>query len=231
MEYETRMGVVSTDFTMIKPGALHRANGGYLILNAKDILTNMGSWEALKRVLKTKKLYIENLSEQYGMLAMASLKPKSIPINVKVVIIGNPMLYQLLYNYDEDFHKLFKIHADFDIEMDNNSTNIKKLIGFIASTVHREGLRHFDKSAVAKVIEYSSRQADSQDKLTTKFNEVVELLCEADSWATLDGSDLITGEYIHKAIEEKRYRSNKYEERLQEMFAEGKLLLSTEGKS
>lgn len=229
VEYEARMGVVNTDFTMIKPGALHRANGGYLILNARDILTNIGSWEALKRVLKTKKLYIDNLGEQYGMLAMSSLKPKSIPVNVKVVLIGNPMIYQLLYNYDEDFRKLFKIHADFDTEMDNNATNIQKLIGFIASTVHREGLKHFDKAAVAKVIEYSSRQSDSQNKLTTRFNEVVELLCEADSWAKLAGSEIVTAEYIVKAIDEKRYRSNKYEERLKEMFAEGKILISTEG--
>ncbi|CVK19316.1 Lon protease family protein [Sporomusa sphaeroides] len=229
-EYETRMGVVSTDFTMIKPGALHRANGGYLILNARDVLTNIGAWEALKRVLKTKKLQIENLGEQYGVLAMASLKPEPIPINVKVILIGNPYIYQLLYNYDEDFRKLFKAHADFDVVMENNPVNIQKLAGFISSTVSREKLKHFDKAAVARVVEYSSRLTGTQTKLTTRFNEVVELLCEADVWATLDNSQVVTTGHIKKAIEEKRYRANKYEERLQEMFAEGQLLIDTEGE-
>lgn len=229
-EYETRMGVVSTDYTMIKPGALHKANGGYLILNARDVLTNVGAWEALKRVLKTKKLQIENLGEQYGVLAMASLKPQPIPINIKVVLIGNPYIYQLLYNYDEDFRKLFKAHADFDVVMENNPVNIQKLAGFISSTALRENLKHFDKSAVARVVEYSSRLTGSQNKLTTRFNDVVEILCEADVWATMDNSPLVTAKHIKKAIEEKRYRSNKYEERLQEMFAEGHLLIDTEGE-
>ena len=228
VEYETRMGMVSTDYTMIKPGALHRANGGYLILEARDVLTNIQAWEALKRVLKTNKLHIENLGEQYGMLAMASLKPQPIPINVKVILIGNPYIYYLMYNYDEDFRKLFKIHADFDVQMDNSGANIEKLVGFISSTVQREKLKHLDRSAVAKVIEYCARLADNQHKLTTRFNEVVEVLCEADVWATMDESLIIRVEHIRKAIDEKRYRSNKYEERLQEMFAEGKLLIDTE---
>ncbi|MDF2571076.1 MAG: putative ATP-dependent protease [Sporomusa sp.] len=229
-EYETRMGVVSTDYTMIKAGALHKANGGYLILNARDVLANVGAWEALKRVLKTKKLQIENLGEQYGVLAMASLKPEPIPINVKVVLIGNPYIYQLLYNYDEDFRKLFKAHADFDVIMENNVVNIQKLAGFISSTVNREKLKHFDKAAVARVVEYSSRLTGSQNKLTTRFNDVVEILCEADVWATMDNSQIVTAEHIKKAIEEKRYRANKYEERLQEMFAEGHLLIDTDGE-
>ncbi|MGL5514803.1 MAG: AAA family ATPase, partial [Sporomusa sp.] len=185
-EYENRMGVVSTDFTMIKPGALHKASGGYLILNARDVLTNVGAWEALKRVLKTKKLQIENLGEQYGLFAMASLKPEPIPIDLKVILIGNPQIYYLLFNYDEDFRKLFKVHADFDVVMENNPVNIQKLAGFISSTVSRENLKHFDKEAVARVVEYSSRLAGAQNKLTTRFNEVVEILCEADVWATMD---------------------------------------------
>ncbi|MCX7780676.1 MAG: AAA family ATPase [Negativicutes bacterium] len=227
-EYETRMGVVSTDYTMIKPGALHRANGGYLILNARDVLANLGAWEALKRVLKTRKLHMENLGEQYGMLAMASLKPEPIPIDVKVILIGNPLIYHLLYTYDEDFRKLFKIHADFDVKMDNSPANIDKLAGFISSTVSRERLRHFERAAVARVIEYSTRLAGSQKKLTTRFNEIVEILCEADAWAAVDGSSTVKAAHVHKAIEEKRYRSNKYEETLQEMYADGKFLIDTD---
>lgn len=229
VEYETRMGMVSTDYTMIKAGALHRANGGYLILNARDVLTNIGTWDALKRALKTKKQHIENLGEQYGMLAMASLKPEPIPIQVKVILIGNPYIYHLLYDLDEDFRKLFKIHADFDVEMDNSSLNTEKLVSFISSTVQKEHLKHFDRSAAAKVVEYSSRLAGSQKKLTTRFNEMVELLCEADTWATIESSLVVSEQHIRQAIQEKKRRANKYEEKLQEMFSEGKILIDTDG--
>ncbi|MHC1745627.1 MAG: Lon protease family protein [Negativicutes bacterium] len=228
VEYEARMGLVSTDYTMIKPGAFHKANGGYLIIHVKDLLSNIQSWEALKRVLKTKHLHIENLGEQYGMLAMSSLKPQPIPINVRVILIGNPYIYQLLYQYDEDFQKLFKVHADFDVQMANTSANIQNLAAFVSSTVKRENLKHFDRMAVAKVVEHCTRLTENQKKLTTRFNEVVELLCEADVWATLDNSAVISEKHIKQAIEEKRYRANKYEERVQELFAEGVLLLDTE---
>lgn len=229
VEYETRMGMVSTDFTMIKAGALHRANGGYLILNARDVLTSIGAWEALKRILRTKKLYVENLSEQYGMVAMASLKPQPVPVNVKVILIGNPYLYYLMYNHDEDFRKLFKIHADFDTQMENNLENVKKMAGFISSTVKNKNLKEFDRSAVIKIVEHSCRLAGSQKKLTTRFSEVVKIIAEANIWATMDDSSLVSGKHVTQAIEEKKYRSNKYEERLQEMFADGKLMIDTEG--
>lgn len=231
VEYEARMGVVNTDYSMIKPGALHRANGGYLILNVRDVFANIGAWEGLKRVLKTRKLHIENLGEQYGMLAMASLKPQPIPINVKVILIGNPYLYHLAFNYDEDFRKLFKVYADFDTEMANTPVNIGKLAGFVASTVHREKLKHFERGAVAKVVEYATRLSGSQHKLTTRFSDIVELLCEADAWASIDGAAQVGAGHVRRAIEEKRFRYNKYEEKLQEMFAEGKLLIDTDGET
>lgn len=230
VEYETRMGMVSTDYTMIKAGALHKANGGYLILNARDVLTNMGAWEALKRIIKTQKLYVENLSEQYGMVAMATLKPQAVPIDVKVILIGNPYLYYLMYNYDEDFGKLFKIHADFDTQMDSNEDNVQKMAGFISSAIETKELKHFDRSAVARMVEYSCRLAGSQKKLTTRFSEVVKILCEADIWATMDKSDIVSGKHVKQAIEEKRYRSNKYEEHLQEMIADGKLMIDTKDR-
>jgi len=230
VEYETRMGMMSTDFTMIKAGALHKANGGYLILNARDMLTNLGAWEVLKRILKTQKLFVENLSEQYGLTAMASLKPKPVPIDVKVILIGNPYLYYLMYNYDEEFGKLFKIHADFDTQMESNTDNIQKMAGFISSTVESKALKHFDRSAVAKMVEYSCRLAGSQKKLTTRFSEVVKILCEADIWATMDNSKIVTAQHVKQAIIEKNYRSNKYEEHLQEMFVDGKLMIDTDGR-
>jgi lon-related putative ATP-dependent protease len=230
VEYETRMGMVSTDFTMIKAGALHKANGGYLILNARDVLTNIGAWEALKRIIKTQKLFVENLSEQYGMMAMASLKPQPVPVNVKVILIGNPYLYYLMYNHDEDFGKLFKIHADFDTQMESNADNIQKMAGFISSAIETKKLKHFDRSAVARMVEYSCRLAGSQKKLTTRFSEVVKILCEADIWATMGESDIVTGQHVKQAIEEKKYRSNKYEEHLQEMIADGKLMIDTKDR-
>lgn len=230
VEYETRMGMMSTDFTMIKAGALHKANGGYLILNARDVLTNIGAWEALKRILKTQKLFVENLSEQYGMTAMATLKPKPVPIDVKVILIGNPYLYYLMYNHDEEFSKLFKIHADFDTQVESNTDNIQKMARFISSTVNNKKLKHFDRCAVAKMVEYSCRMAGSQKKLTTRFSEVVKIICEADIWATMDHSDIVTAEHVKQAIAEKNYRANKHEEHLQEMFADGKLMIDTDGR-
>jgi lon-related putative ATP-dependent protease len=231
VEYETRMGMVSTDFSMIKAGALHKANGGYLILNARDVLTSIGSWEALKRVLRTKKLFVENLSEQYGMVAMASLKPQPIPLNVKVILVGNPYLYYLMYSHDEDFRKLFKIHGDFDTQMENNIDNVHKMAGFISSTIRNKNLKDFDRSAVVKMVEHSCRLAGTQKKLTTRFSEIVKILCEANIWATMDNSAVVSARHIEQAIEEKKYRLNKYEERLQEMFADGKLMIDTEGST
>lgn len=230
VEYASRMGVVSTDFTMIKAGAIHLANGGYLIVNAADVLMNPGSWEALKRVIKTKKLYIESLGEQYGLIAMASVKPMAIPVEVKVIMLGNSYLYHLMYQYDEDFRKLFKIHADFDVQMDNTADNVTKLAAFARSTIQKENLKEFTRAGIAQVVEYAARLSGSQNKLTTRFNEIVEVLCEADSWASVYGAEMADAIHVRKAIDEKRYRANKYEERIQEMFKEGKYLIDTEGE-
>ncbi|HHU76436.1 MAG TPA: AAA family ATPase [Firmicutes bacterium] len=230
IEYENHMGTVTTDFTMIKGGALHRANGGYLILQAKDVLLNLQSWEVLKRVLTNREIRIESIGEQYAILPMASLKPKPIPLDVKVILIGNPFLYHLLYRNDEDFRKLFKLKVDFETEMDRSLDNIHHMAGFISAHCQRENLKHFDRSGVARVVEYSSRLAEHQEKLTTCFNDIVEILYEADTWATIAGSDIVTGQQVEKAIREKVYRSDKYEQKLQEMIAEGKILLDLEGE-
>lgn len=229
VEYSSRMGVVSTDFTMIKAGAFHLANGGYLIVNAKDVLMNPGVWEAMKRTLKTKKLSVESLGEQYGLIAMASLKPQPIPVNVKVIMLGSPYIYYLMYQYDEDFRKLFKIHADFDVQMDNTEENTGKLAAFVSAIVKKENLREFTRAAVARVVEHTARLSGSRTKLTTRFNQIVDILCEADSWAAVEGADIIDAVHVQQAIAEKRYRANKYEERTQEMFEEGTYLIDTDG--
>jgi lon-related putative ATP-dependent protease len=229
VEYENKMGMVTTDYMMIKAGSLLKANGGYLILQVRDVLTNPGAWEGLKRVLKTREVSMENLGEQAGLLAMSSLRPQAIPVNVKIVLIGSPQLYHLLYQLDEDFRKLFKIKADFDTEMSRNREKMTQMASFVATHCQREGLRHFDRSAVACIVEYSSRLADHQHKLSTRFNEIVEIIYEADTWAQLMMSDIIRCEHVKKAIEEKVYRSDKYEQKLQEMLDEGKILLDMDG--
>lgn len=230
IEYENHLGTLNTDFTMIKGGALHKANGGYLILQAKDVLLNLGSWEVLKRVLTNKEVRIESIGEQYAILPMASLKPQPIPLDVKVILIGNPYLYHLLYTHDEDFRKLFKLKVDFETVMDRSPENIRHMANFISTHCQREGLKHFDRLAVARVVEYSSRLAEHQEKLTTCFNEIVEVLYEADTWAMIAGSDIVSGTHVEKAIREKVFRSDKYEQKFQEMIDEGKILLDLDGE-
>ncbi|MDA8235365.1 MAG: ATP-binding protein, partial [Clostridia bacterium] len=229
VEYKNELGVMTTDFTRIKAGAIHRANGGYLILQAKDVISSPYSWEALKRVLKTGELRIENLGDQLGAVAVATLKPAGIPINVKVILIGNSQLYQLLYHYDEDFRKLFKIKSDFDSEMDRNRDNMTNMAAFISSICEKQGIKHFDRTGVAQIVEHSSRLADHQEKLTTRFNEIVEIVYEADAWSSVTGGHYITGEHVKKAIAEKAYRSNKYEVKIQELIDAGVIMVDTEG--
>ncbi len=230
VEYENRLGMVITDFNMIKAGAFHRANGGYLILQARDLLSNLQSWEVLKRSLKSKEISIENLGEHVGLIAMSSLRPAPIPLSIRVILIGNPYLYHLLYQYDEDFQKLFKIKADFEAEMDRTPDNLAKLAGFISSCCSREGLKHFDRSAFCRVVEYSCRLAEHQKKLTTRFNEIVELMYEADAWSSLEGSTLVTGEHVSRAMREKVLRSNKIEQKIKEAIETGQILIEVEGE-
>ncbi|AXI01277.1 ATP-binding protein [Sporosarcina sp. PTS2304] len=230
VEYENRMGIMSTDFTKIKPGYLHEANGGYLIIQAKDIFSKSQAWEGLKRALLTHKLQIENIGEHTSIIATASVNPDPIPLDVKIIIIGNMEIYQLLYNHDEDFRKLFKIRVDFDVEMKYNKDNITGLVSFIHTHCRKYGLRHFDRTAVAKLIEYSSRLAGHQNKLSTRFNLQVELIYEADAWASMMGDDLVTAKHIEKAIQEKIYRSNLYEEKIQASIDEGSILIDTTGE-
>ena len=228
LEYENRLGAVVTDFTMLKAGAFHRANGGYLILQANDTLAGIQSWEVLKRALKNKEIRIEALGEQYALTTFSTLRPEPIPLQLKVIMIGNPLLYQMLYYYDEDFRKLFKVKVDFDVEMEKHDHNMDKMAGFIAYHCEQEKLRHFDRAAVAKTIEYSVRLAENQEKLSTRFNDIVELLYEADTWAGIEGKKIVQAAHVEKALSEKVYRSNRYEQKIQEAVEKGQILLDFE---
>lgn len=230
LEYEQRMGFLVTDFTKIKAGAIHRANGGYLILNVIDVLRNFGSWDALKRVLKTGEIRVENIAEHVGLIPVSGLVPEPIPVKVKVLLIGSPWIYHLLSLFDEDFKKLFKIKVDFDVEMERNENNIKEVCRFISSYCREEGLLHCDKTALAALIDYSSELAEDQRKLSTRFSDIITVLIEADAWARMDGSNYIEDKHVKKAIEEKIYRENRYEEKLKEMFARDQIIIEAEGE-
>lgn len=229
-EYENEFGSMTTDFTMIKAGLFHQANGGYLILQAKDVLNNVMSWEALKRVLKTKQIAIENMKEQMGLMAVSTVKPEPIPVDIKVILIGSSYLYQLLYEYDEEFQKHFKIKVDFDEEMDRNDENIYKLAQFVSAFCKRECAPAFDRTGIAKVVEYSSWLADHQDKLSTKFNDIVEILAESVTWARISGDDMVRDVHVKKAICEKKYRSDKYDRKLLELLQDGTIMVDVSGE-
>ncbi|NLK21869.1 MAG: AAA family ATPase [Epulopiscium sp.] len=229
IEYDNEFGNLRTDFTKIKPGLFHQANGGYLILQVTDVLNNTQSWEALKRVLKTKEVSIENLRELVGLTAVSSLKPEAIPVDVKVVLVGSSYLYNVLYEYDEDFKKLFKIRADFDSEMENKAENIKMLARFIHSFCKREKTPPFNAGAIAKVAEYASRLAENQNKMTTRFNNIVEILCEASTWSKIEEKKVVTSQDVRKAIIEKEKRSNLYEEKMEEMMKNNLIMIDCDG--
>lgn len=227
IEYVNELGGLRTDHLKIRPGSLHEANGGYIIIQARDILQNAHAWEGLKRAITAEEIIVENIT---GLnIISETLRPEPIPLDVKVIIVGDYYLYQLLYYYDDDFKKLFKIRAEFDIEMDRNEENIKKIGSFVAYQCNEVNLRPFHKSALAAIIEESSRIAGHKAKLTARFNELVEILYEADGWAAKDNKELITREYVEKAIFKKNYRNNNYEEKLIDMIEKELIFIDTEG--
>ncbi|NLJ57410.1 MAG: Lon protease family protein, partial [Tissierellia bacterium] len=229
IEYKSHMMTTMTDFTMIKAGALHKANGGYLILQVKDLLMDPYAWGSLKKALKYKEAVVENIGEQSRFVPTVTLKPQPIPLNVKVILIGSFFYYRFLAA-DEDFRKLFKVNVDFDVEMDRTQENIQHYVSFVASMCENENLKHFNCSALAKVVEYGSRLADNQNKLSTRFNIVSEIVYQASALADMDKSEYVDVKHVISAIENKKYRSNRIEEKMQEQIKNRKVLIDTEGE-
>lgn len=231
IEGEVRMGALHTDFTMIKPGALHRANGGYLVLRVTDLLSNPGAWEGLKRALNSNEIRIEEsmIRQGLGILTPQTVEPEPIPLNLKVIMLGSPTLYYLLYQYEEDFPELFKIKADFASTMPRNHETEMEYATFIAARCHENGLPHFTPTAVGEMIEYGSRMADDQRKLSTVFGHISDLVHEAAYWARKAGSKTVKPAHVIQAIEERRYRNNLYEELVQERITERTIFIDTEG--
>ena len=229
IEYDSEFGSLTTDFMKIKSGLFHQANGGYLIVQAHDILTMPHAWEALRSVIKTKEINIDSIREIQGSTTAPALKPEPIPAQFKVIMIGSEYFYDLLNEADEEFHKFFKIRADFDYEMPRTDENILKLTQFIKGFVEREKTLEFDASAICAIIEYSSRSVSDQGKLSTRFNFLAEILVEAFTWAKMEDATIITEKYVRKAIYEKEQRMKLYEEKLDEMLDEDIIMIDTQG--
>ncbi|HID52953.1 MAG TPA: ATP-dependent protease, partial [Anaerolineae bacterium] len=230
LEYEMNQGYLYTHFTNIKCGALHWANGGYLILNAHTLFKNPEAWEGLKRALKEGKIRVQTSTRMGQGEALAkSLDPEPIPLNVKVIMLGSLDLYYNLYERDEEFRTLFKVRADFDSTMPRTPENEQEYAIFIASRCHEENLRHFEAEAVAKVIEHGSRMADHQDKLSARFGLVADLVREASFWAGENDHDLVTAADVQQALDERVYRANRAEELTYEYFLKETIFIATEG--
>ena len=228
-EYDNEFGTLTTDFMKIKAGLFHQANGGYLIVQAQDILSAPHAWEALRRVIKTKEIDMDSIRELAVTTAVPTLQPEPIPAQLKVVMIGNDSYYDVLSQYDEEFDKSFKIRADFDYEMPRTDENICKIAQFIKSFVEREHTLEFDVSAVCAIIEHSSRSASRQDKLSTRFNYLSEILGEAFTWAQMSSAAVVTADHVRKAITEKEQRLMLYKEKMDEMLDEGVIMIDTDG--
>ncbi len=229
IDYRATFGSMVTDFRQIKPGALQRANGGFLVLQALEVLRAPFAWDALKRALISKEVTIENLGDQYTALPTERLRPQPIPLDIKVILLGPPEVYYLLYQLDSDFQQLFKVKADFSPDMDWNDEHLGNYVAFISRLVREDGLRHFDRLAVASVIEYGSRLREDQRKLSTRMRDIADVVGEANYWAGKNGHDIVQDADVDQAISKRKYRSNLIQERIEEMIDNGTILIDTTG--
>ncbi len=229
IEYENYYGALKTDFTMLKPGLMHRANGGYIIFQAKDLLANPVCYEELKRVLRIKELGIDNVTEQRSSMAMISLKPEPIPLNLKVILIGDSNIYHTLLSVDSDFRKLFKIKVEFEETASIDEENVNKLARFVHTFCEKEELPQLDKSAMARIVEYASRLAGDNAKISNRFTDLAEIIGEAGTWAKLAKAKVVTEDLINKALNERIDRIKKYDAKYIEMIKDNTLLINTKG--
>ena len=233
VEYESHQGYLYTDFRRILAGAFHKANGGFLVIDAEKVLMNFMSWEAIKRLMRTGEAAIENLGEQYGALPLSSLRPTPIKMNLKIIMTGSPYIYELLQYYDPEFSKIFKIKASFDIDMPRTADNERKMARYIAEFIKRENLKPFDASALSEIIEWSGREAEDQNLLSVEVGKLRELLTESNAWSEVAGkkTGVVTRDNVIKAIEHKNYRSGLYQEKLARAFKDGIIHIDTKGKA
>ena len=228
-EHESRMGTLFTQFTLIKAGALHHANGGYLVLDALKVLQQPYAWEGLKRALNTKELRIESVAESLSLVSTVSLEPQPIPLDVKVVLVGDRMLYYMLYQYDRDFAELFKVAADFDEQMDRSPENCQLYARYIATMARQEQYRPFDRRAVTRVIEESARIAGDSEKLSTSMQSIANLLRESDYWAREEDAHIVTDAHVALAVDKQIYRANRVRTLVHEQIERGTVMIDTQG--
>ena len=229
LEYENQFGAMKTDYTMLKAGLLQKANGGYIMFQARDLLTNPQCYETLKKVLLVKEIGVENGLEQRSPMMLISLKPEPIPLDVKVILLGNAEIYHTLLSMDEDFRKLFKIKVEFEDDAPKSMENINKLVKFVRSYCEQEELLDLDKEAMAKVVEFASRLSGDKEKLSTQFSEIGQIVGEASTWAKIDKQKTVSKKYVQKAFEERVERLKKYDSKYVQMIKEGALLIDTSG--
>jgi predicted ATP-dependent protease len=222
-------GVAVTDFTMIRSGALHRANGGYLVIDAREVLINPFVWDSLKRCIRNHEIRIEDVLEQYRFMTMVSLKPEPVQMRAKIILIGTPWIYYLLFHLDPDYRKFFKVKAEFDSRVARTPEIMHDYALFVASHCRSEGLLPYHKSGVAALLEHTARMADDQAKLSSQFMEIADFIREISFWASKAGRTIISGDDVRTAAEESLYRVNRIEERMQEMYDDGIIMVDTSG--
>jgi lon-related putative ATP-dependent protease len=230
VERKAFMGTYFSDHSMIKAGAVQSANGGYLILNIRDVLLNQGVWEGLKRIIRTKETRIEDPWEQMGYFAPQGMRPQPVPVDVKIIVMGDDSIYQLLMQYDEDFWEMFKVKSDFDTQMKRSDENIKSYACFIRNCCDEYKLLPFDRSGVAKIIEQAVRVTGDQEKLSARFGPMKDLIVESDYWAKAAKQDMITGEHVENAVREKIHRLDLVADRILQMITDGTLMVDVQGE-
>jgi len=230
IEQEARFGALTTDFTLIRKGCLHQANGGYLVLPVIDLLRNPLAWETLKRALENQAIAIEDASEKLGFILTKSLRPEPIPLEVKVILIGPPDVYLILLQFDEKFNELFKVKADFDTQIEWTEANLGDYVAFVNKVCKNENLKHLNNSGLARLIEHGARLAGHQEKLTTRFGEVADVIREASYYAEQENTDYVSAGHIRQAIEQRYYRSSLVHERIRELIERGVIKIDISGK-
>ncbi len=228
-EHIAQFGTLMTDFTLLKPGALHEANGGYLLVDAHKLLTQPYAWEGLKRALYASQINIEPLEKMWGLASTVSLEPEPIPLDLKVVVMGDRRLYYLLHEYDPDFGELFKVQADFEERIDRSDENNLLMARLIATIGRKEDLLPFHRDAVAQVINYASRHVEDAEKLTTHMRSIADLLRESDYWARQHGNAMVKGEDIRHTIDQQEHRASRVRERIHEAIQRGDIFIDSGG--
>ncbi len=230
IEREAVMGVLQTDFTLIRPGAFHRANGGYLVLDAMELFRYPWAYDVLKQVLKTGEIKIQDPGERLGMIPTRGPEPEPVPFSGKVVLLGDHWIYHLLYMHDPDFPEIVKVKSPFDVVMDRTPEHILALARFVARLTQEGDLLPFHRSAIARLVEYASRLSEDQDKLTLRFSEIADLVEEAHFFAREEGAEQVEARHVDTALEKRMFRLNLMEEKILERIARGDLVLHLDGE-